>query len=121
MVVIFGWGAGKAQDLGEVAPTACPNCHNQVYLHHIKSDKKISLYFIPIVPYGSDEYLACPICKFGIQVNPSQREALTRMKGATSAFRRGAIPLTAYQPTVDQFWRSMGVNPSGQQVLRPAA
>src|SRR4029077_4455105 len=121
MVVIFGWGAGKAQDLGEVAPTACPNCHNQVYLHHIKSDKKISLYFIPIVPYGSDEYLACPICKFGIQVNPSQREALTRMKGATSAFRRGAIPLAADQPTAARFCGPIAVTPPGQQALGPAA
>lgn len=121
MVLIFGWGAGKAQDLGEVAPTTCPNCHNQVFLHHIKSDKKISLYFIPIVPYGSDEYLACPICKAGIQLQATQRDAVTRMKGMTSAFRRQALSQAAYQPAVDQFWRGLGVNPSGQQVLQPTA
>ena len=121
MVVIFGWGAGKAQDLGEVAPTTCPNCHNQVFLHHIKSDKKISLYFVPLVKYGSDEYLACPICKAGVQIPPAQREAVVRMKGTTSAFRRQVIPLATYQPMVDQFWRTMGVNPSGQQVLQPTA
>jgi hypothetical protein len=121
MVLIFGWGAGKAQDLGEVAPTTCPNCHNQVFLHHIKSDKKISLYFIPVVPYGSDEYLACPICKAGIQLQPSQRDAVTRMKGLTSAFRSQTLSQAAYQPAVDQFWRAMGVNPSGQQVLQPTA
>ena len=119
--MIFGWGAGKAQDLGEVAPTTCPNCHNQVLLHHIKSDKKISLYFVPLVKYGSDEYLACPICKSGIQIQPAQREAVMRMKGSTSAFRRQVIPLATYQPMVDQFWRTMGVNPSGQQVLQPTA
>jgi hypothetical protein len=121
MVVIFGWGAGKAQDLGEVAPTTCPNCHNQVLLHHIKSDKKISLYFVPLVKYGSDEYLACPICKAGVQIQPAQRDAVMRMKGSTSAFRRQVIPLATYQPMVDQFWRTMGVNPSGQQVLQPTA
>ncbi len=32
MVVVFGWGTGEAQDLGEVAPTTCPNCHNEVFL-----------------------------------------------------------------------------------------
>jgi len=121
MVVIFGWGAGKAQDLGEVAPTTCPNCHNQVFLHHIKSDKKISLYFVPLVKYGSDEYLACPICKSGVQIQPAQRQAVVTMKGTTSAFRRQLIPLAAYQPQVDQFWRGIGVNPTGQQVLQPAA
>ena len=83
MVVIFGWGAGKAQDLGEVAPTTCPNCHNQVFLHHIQSDKQVSLYFIPIMPYGSNEYLACPICRYGLQIGPSQRQAVVKMKGAT--------------------------------------
>lgn len=121
MVVIFGWGAGKAQDLGEVAPTTCPNCHNQVFLHHIRSDKKISLYFIPLVPYGSDEYLACPICKFGIQLNAGQREAVARMQAGTSAFRRQVITLEGYQPQVDRFWRTVGMSPSGQQVLQPAA
>jgi hypothetical protein len=121
MVVIFGWGAGKAQDLGEVAPTTCPNCHNQVFLHHIKSDKKISLYFVPLVKYGTDEYLACPVCKAGVQVQPAQRQAIVTMKGTTSAFRRQLIPLSAYQPQVDQFWRGIGVDPSGQQVLQPSA
>ena len=118
-MVIFGWGAGKAQDLGEVAPTTCPNCHNQVFLHHIKSDKKISLYFVPVVSYGSDEYLACPICKAGVQIQPAQRDAVVRMKGSTSAYRRQVVPLATYQPMVDQFWRSIGVNSTGQQVLQP--
>ena len=121
MVVIFGWGAGKAQDFGEVAPTTCPNCHNQVFLHHIRSDKHVSLYFIPLVPYGSDEYLACPICRAGLQVHPGQRGAVIRMRNATSAFRTGAITLEAYQPSVDQFWRELGMDPSGQQVLQPTS
>jgi len=119
MVVIFGWGGGKAQDLGEVAPTTCPNCHNQVFLHHIRSDKHISLYFIPLVPYGSDEYLACPICRAGLQLHPAQRGAVIRMRNATAAFRTRAISLEAYQPSVDQFWRELGMDPSGQQVLQP--
>ena len=42
MVVIFGWGAGEARDLGEVAPLVCPNCHNQVFLHQIHSEKPVS-------------------------------------------------------------------------------
>lgn len=119
MVVIFGWGAGQAQDLGEVAPTTCPNCHNRVFLHHIRSDKHVSLYFIPLVPYGSNEYLACPICGHGLQIHPGQQAAVARMHAATRAFRTGAITLDAYQPSVDQFWREVGVDPSGQRVLHP--
>jgi len=41
MVVIFGFGAGKQEDLGEVAPAVCPNCHNQVFLHHVRSKKSV--------------------------------------------------------------------------------
>jgi uncharacterized protein YbaR (Trm112 family) len=121
MVVIFGWGAGQPQDLGEVAPTTCPRCHNQVFLHHIRSDKKVSLYFIPLVPYGSDEYLACPVCHAGLQLQASQQGVVTRMQAATHAFRTRAMSLEAYQPIVDQFWRQLGVDGGGAQVLHPTS
>ena len=52
MVLIFGAGPGKPEDLGEVAPTICPNCHNEVFLHLIRSTKRVSLYFVPVMPYG---------------------------------------------------------------------
>jgi uncharacterized protein YbaR (Trm112 family) len=121
MVLIFGWGAGKAQDLGEVAPTTCPICRNEVFLHQVKSDKSFSLYFIPLASYGSDEYLVCPICHNGLQIDPAKRPAVGRMRANTQAFRRRVITLAVYQPMVDQFWRELGVDPSGAQVLRSAS
>jgi uncharacterized protein YbaR (Trm112 family) len=119
MVVIFGWGAGEAQDLGEVAPAVCPNCHNHVLLHHIRSDKRVTLYFIPLVPYGTDEYLACPICRHGLQLRPENRPAVDRMRAATSLMRKGALRQDYYQTQVEIFWRMIGVAPSGEQVLHP--
>ena len=120
MVVIFGWGSGEAQDLGEVAPTTCPNCHNAVFLHHIRSEKRVSLYFIPLVPYGSNEYLACPICRHGLQLQPERRAAVDSMRASTLSMRRGALRQDLYQSMVEQFWRALGVAPSGQQVVHPA-
>jgi hypothetical protein len=120
MVVIFGWGAGEAQDLGEVAPAVCPNCHNHIYMHHIRSEKKVSLYFVPLIPYGTNEYLACPTCRQGLQLRPEQRSAVEQMQATTSSFRRGKFPAEAYGQRVEQFWRTLGVAPSGQQVVRPA-
>jgi len=120
MVVIFGWGGGQAKDLGEIAPTTCPNCHNHVFLHHIRSDKQVSLYFVPIANYGTNEYLACPICRQGMQIGPQHRTALQGMRSATALYRRGGLAETSYRATVDSFWRGMGVAPSGQQVLQPA-
>ena len=120
MVLIFGWGAGEAQDLGEVAPAVCPNCHNHVFMHHIRSEKKVSLYFVPLIPYGSNEYLACPTCRHGLQLRPEQRAEVESMQSATSLFRRGRFPSEAYRPRVERFWRALGVAPSGDQVVRPA-
>ena len=121
MVLIVGWGAGKAQDLGEVAPTTCPTCHNDVFLHQVRSDKSFSLYFIPLASYGSNEYLVCPICHNGLQLAPGQRATAGRMRAGTSMFRNRTMTLEAYQATVDQFWRELGVDASGAQILHPTS
>jgi hypothetical protein len=121
MVVIFGWGGGNTKDLGEIAPTTCPRCHNQVFLHHVKSDRQFSLYFVPIASYGGDEYLLCPICRNGIRVDPAHRQAVTAMASATRLYRRGGLPLEAYQGQVARFWATLGIAPGGAQVLQAAA
>ena len=91
MVLIFGWGAGKGEDLGEVAPCVCPNCNNQVFLHHVQSKKKVSLYFVPVVPYGTDHYLVCPVCSRGLQISSPQLSTVRSMTNATRAFRLSLI------------------------------
>lgn len=121
MVLIVGWGGGVTQDLGEVAPTICPRCHNEVFLHQITSNKQISVYFVPIVPYASNVYLACPICHSGIQLKPAQVPSVDHMRGMTSRLRHGGADETAYRAAVVRFWASLGVAPSGEQVLHPAA
>ncbi len=120
MVVIFGWGGGKTKDMGEIAPTTCPRCHNQVFLHHVSSDKEFSLYFIPLANYGSSEYLLCPVCRNGIQVKPANRSAINSMGSATRLFRKGGLPVEAYQGQVARFWAQMGVDDDGTQFLQPA-
>ena len=116
MVVIFGWGEGDAKDLGEVAPVTCPSCHNEVFLHDVRSEKRVSLYFVPLVPYGSNEYLACPICRHGMEVPPEQRPAVDEMRAATTVYRKGGISEDYYRSRVEQFWGRIGVHPSGQPV-----
>jgi hypothetical protein len=120
MVLFVGWGGGVTQDLGEVAPTICPNCHNHVFLHHVHADKRISLYFVPMVPYASDAYLACPICRSGVHLKPEQVPAVDRMRASTARFRRGLVDEPAYRVAVERFWGALGVAPSGAQVLHPS-
>jgi hypothetical protein len=109
VVVIFGFGGGSAQDLGEAVPARCPNCHNDVYLHHVRSRKSFSLYFVPIAQYGTNEYLLCPICQHGIQVTPQNRQAVTSMAMATRSFRQGHLTADAYRGEVARFWSSLGM------------
>ena len=119
-MVIFGFGPGKQEDQGEVAPAICPNCHNQVFLHHVRSKKRFSLYFVPVVPYGTDDYLVCPICSRGLQLSGAQLPAIRSMSGATASFRTGRLAEAPYMAQVERFWRQLGVNPAGQQLLTPA-
>jgi putative oligomerization/nucleic acid binding protein len=121
MVVIFGFGPGSPEDQGEVAPCVCPNCHNQVFLHHIRSKKSVRLYFVPVVPYGTDNYLVCPVCSRGLAVSDAQLRHVRSMSGATVSFRAGRLPQAQYLAQAERFWRQLGVNPAGQQVMTPAS
>ena len=119
-VLIFGFGPGQAQDLGEVAPAVCPYCHNSVYFHQLQSKKSVRLYFVPVVPYGTDDYLLCPICSRGLQLSDPQLAVVNRMRTTTVNYRRGAMP-TGYDAAVAQFWAQVGVHPdTGSQVVQPA-
>jgi len=120
-MVIFGFGPGKQEDLGEVAPSVCPNCHNQVFFHHVRSKKRFTLYFVPVVPYGTDDYLVCPICSRGLQISSPQLPSVHSMSSAAASFRTGQIGEAQYMAQVERFWRQLGVNPAGQQVFTPAS
>ena len=121
MVVIFGFGAGSPEDQGEVAPCVCPNCHNQVFLHHIRSKKSVRLYFVPVVPYGTDNYLVCPVCSRGLEVSDAQLRHVRSISSATASFRAGRLSQAQYTAQAERFWRQLGVNPAGQQVSTPAS
>jgi hypothetical protein len=118
MVVIFGFGPGKQEDLGEAVQVVCPNCHNQVMLHHVRSKKTVRLYFVPVVPYGTDDYLVCPVCSRGMQLSQAQVPQVASVKRATAAFRAGRLSEADYAAQADRFWRAMGVHVTGQPVAQ---
>lgn len=113
MVLIFGWGGGPVQDRGDVAPIRCPNCHNDVYFHHIHSTRQVSLFFVPVMQYRTDEYLACPVCRQAMQVPAGHLSSVLAMHATTAAFRAGSIADWDYRARIDAFWRSMGIDASG--------
>ena len=119
MVLIFGFGPGHPEDLGEVASCVCPNCHNQVFLHHVRSKKSVRLYFVPVVPYGTDDYLVCPVCSRGLQISNAQLRYTRSMSDATASFRAGRLTEARYMAQVERFWRQLGVSPAGQPLVPP--
>ena len=121
MVVVFGFGPGSPEDQGEVAPCVCPNCHNQVILHHVRSKKSVRLYFVPVVPYGTDDYLVCPVCSRGLQLSRPQLPHVRSMSSTTASFRAGRISQAGYMAQAERFWRQLGVNPAGQQIPAPTS
>jgi putative oligomerization/nucleic acid binding protein len=120
MVVIFGFGPGNQEDMGAVAPAVCPNCRNQVFFHHVRSKKSVRLYFVPVVPYGTDDYLVCPVCSRGLQISRAQLPHLRSMSAAAASFRAGRLSQAQYMAQVEGFWRQFGVTPAGQQLVTPA-
>jgi len=109
VVLIFGWGQGSVDDRGEVAPIRCPNCHNDVFLHLVRSTKEVSLYFVPVMPYGTDEYLVCRVCGHGLHVALEHQSAVEGMRAATLLYRQGRITEPDYRARIDRFWQTMGV------------
>jgi hypothetical protein len=121
VVLIFGWGHGPVEDRGEVVPVRCPNCHNDVFLHKVRSTKRVSLFFVPVMPYGTDEYLVCPVCGHGLQIALEHQSAVEAMRAATSAYRAGRIREPDYRNRSDAFWRTIGVALPGGAVAAGGA
>src|SRR5215207_8042391 len=86
-----------------------------------RARKSVRLYFVPVVPYGTDEYLLCPICNRGLQLKDGQQAVVGAMQAATAAFRAGRTTPEAYQAQTANFWRQLGVAPSGEQELQAPA
>jgi hypothetical protein len=91
-----------------------------VFLHYVRSKKSVRLYFVPVVPYGTDNYLVCPVCSRGLQVSDAQLRHIRPMSSATASFRAGRLSQARYMAQAEQFWRQLGVNPAGQQLSTPA-
>jgi hypothetical protein len=85
-----------------------------VFLHHVRSKKSVRLYFVPVLPYGSDDYLVCPVCSRGLQVSGAQLPRVRSMSAATASWRAGRLSPAGYTAQAERFWRQLGVNPAGQ-------
>jgi hypothetical protein len=100
-VIIFGWGGGKVRDHGPALPQTCPSCGNKGFLHYFTITKWFRLYFIPIIPYSTKHFLACPVCTSGAELTtPTDHQRVHRLVAATASLSAGLLGPDAYAEQV---------------------
>lgn len=102
-MIIWGWG-GRVKDNGPVAPFLCSNCNNLRIFHWVHTNKNFKLYFVPIVPYDSKEFLLCPTCQYGMQISREHLPHVSVMQSYTSAFESGSCGQEEYFDRAQEFW-----------------
>lgn len=106
-VIIFGWGGGKVKDRGAAVPQTCPSCGLEGFLHYLTVTKWLRLYFIPIIPYSTRHFLACPVCTAGRELGTgAEREMVHGLVAATASLNSGFLGPDEYE---DQIRRALGV------------
>jgi len=76
MPIIFGWGKQTTWNVGPVFRQRCSHCNNEEYWVLLRRTTWFSLFFIPIIPYKTQWWLLCPICKYGLELKPEQVKQL---------------------------------------------
>jgi hypothetical protein len=107
-VLIMGYGPRRPKDHGEVAPALCPHCGNHVVFRLLELRNWFSLFFVPLVPGRARHLVVCPVCQYGIELEPASLALAQELVGLTAAQRAGAVSAGDYRRKVDEFWSSLG-------------
>lgn len=65
MFIIYGFGKTTTKDFGTLQTAPCTNCNNQVKKQLVRVRTWFTLFFIPVIPYRTQYFLICPICRKG--------------------------------------------------------
>ena len=96
MFIIFGNRSGGVEDLGAVAPFACPNCHNEAFLHLVKTSSQATLFFVPVLTYSTQYYLACEICHLAHELDEERAKDAQTLVPLTEALRASRLTREQY-------------------------
>lgn len=72
MFIIWGTGKRTTRKYGVVLSALCGRCGNNVQREIIKVTTWFTLFFIPIIPYRTEYYLMCPICKGAREISKAE-------------------------------------------------
>lgn len=80
MIFIAGVGS-RIKPSGNAACT-CPACGKSVSLHLCKRYNIVTLFFVPLVPFGANYLATCPSCASVLGVDAKQGRLVERKPGA---------------------------------------
>ena len=84
-MIILGWGGGRPKDHGPTVSQPCRSCGRADYLHYFTVTKWFRLYLIPLIPYSTRHFLACPSCTAASELKtPAERQQVRRLVGTKS-------------------------------------
>lgn len=72
MLVIFGSNDHVEEEHEQRFVLHCHNCNNDSRWKLSKVISKISLFFIPLIPYKTKYYSWCPVCKDGFEIDENE-------------------------------------------------
>lgn len=91
-MIIFGWGGGKVKNHGPALPRTCPSCGHEGFFHYFTITKWLRVYFIPLIPYSTIHFVACPICTAGNELTTTEeRRRAHDLVAATAALHSGGL------------------------------
>ena len=72
MLVIFGFGHKTNEEWNLNHQEHCSRCNNLVNYKLHKITHWFSLFFIPLIPFKTEHWKSCPVCRQGLKLNNDQ-------------------------------------------------
>ena len=78
-MILFGWGFNTRKKIGVFMTRECNLCNRVTEWILCKRTTWFTLFFIPIIPYNSDNCLECSHCKGYISLSDTEFEEYKKM------------------------------------------
>ena len=96
MFFIFGWGRQTNKEFGPTVLIECPNCNNTKFWILVKRRTWFTFFFIPVIPFSSKDFLLCPVCEHGLELDDSQMDRALQLNVLTRKFLQDELGETEY-------------------------
>jgi hypothetical protein len=117
LFIIFGWPK-KTKHLGRIVPAHCLNCDNQTWHDLWKTRRWATIFFIPVFPLSSAEYLVtCNVCGFADEVGLDEVDRCKEMCQHTDDLAQNKISSLEYSNLAEGFLRQSAVFGAASQSL----